>query len=488
MKKLLFILFFMANSAYAVTKTAVTMGDGSLQSGTTGFHVSSGTVRNFSSSTFTWLANGYKQRFNLYINAKDPPYSMATTNSDNTANLQAAIDAVDVGGMIFIPKGEYTFKQQVNVNKNRIVIAGESSESILKFNPLGSDRRMFLVDGSVDNVTFQNFTVQNTSTTAGMRAFVVSAGATALNWYDVFITDFNLHGINLATGVHYIRIKNCRFLRTRDTSSTGLGKSILIEGSNDVVIEDNRFAQNDVSISIGGGTKINVSKNTFESDGDSNNTLTSNGYLLSFSSTNNLLLEGNYFEAENSSGTVGAVSQFVGTVNSIVRGNYFNGAEGSTVLSNNFISVSSTATRNMRVESNVFIDMINNFIISTVPIKLTDNYYFDDGVEFSSHSAIMQRMSDPTQIDLDKQVFMAWDPPSVSTNTGTVSPSFTVTGSSVNDHVDVFPPYSLRGMTSSGYVNANGTAVVVLHNSSTTAVDLGNGNWAVKVKKPFNLQ
>jgi len=54
MKKILFAMVLLSASlASAATKTSVVMYDGTLQAGTTGMHVSSGTIRNFRASTVT---------------------------------------------------------------------------------------------------------------------------------------------------------------------------------------------------------------------------------------------------------------------------------------------------------------------------------------------------------------------------------------------------------------------------------------------------
>jgi len=216
--------------------------------------------------TITWrVANNYKQSFPVVINVKDPPYNARATSSDNTTAFQTALNALPSGGKLYIPVGEYIVKSQLDINSvNRITIEGEnSSESVIKFLPSGADRRLFLIDGGIDNATFRNFGVTNSTTATGTRAFVANVGASQLTWDGVYFTDFNRQGIDLAAGVHYAQIRNCRFLRTRDTTSTFVAIAILAEGNNYVNIQNNRFSQNDVSIQILGGTTLNVLNNTF---------------------------------------------------------------------------------------------------------------------------------------------------------------------------------------------------------------------------------
>jgi hypothetical protein len=77
-----------------------------------------------------------------------------------------------------------------------------------------------------------------------------------------------------------------------------------------------------------------------------------------------------------------------------------------------------------------------------------------------------------------------WDPPGVTNATGATSANVTVTGARFGDAVDVAAPYSLQGLTVTGYVAAADTVNVRIHNGTGGAVNLASGTWGVCVRRP----
>jgi len=76
-----------------------------------------------------------------------------------------------------------------------------------------------------------------------------------------------------------------------------------------------------------------------------------------------------------------------------------------------------------------------------------------------------------------------WNPASVANGSYT-STTVTIKGIKANtkNHVRVFAPYSLQGLITAGYVSADDTVTVTLHNTTGGAVDLGSGEWGVIVE------
>ncbi len=57
----------------------------------------------------------------------------------------------------------------------------------------------------------------------------------------------------------------------------------------------------------------------------------------------------------------------------------------------------------------------------------------------------------------------------------------TVTGAALGDFVMVSAPYDLQDITVTGYVSAADTVEIRIQNESGSTVDLGSGDWKVKV-------
>lgn len=169
-----------------------------------------------------------------FYNALD--YGMTESAEDNTAALQAAMDAVaeEGGGIIWIPKGTYLFKSsRVTVNsgnmegavwaKSKVSILGESlSGTVLKMTGDSACGKGFALFAYHDNTTplegctYTNFTVD---------------GA------DMVISSYNHQG----KAFYYHNIKDCVFrdLRLLNTPATALGIDMLVNTVMDSIYCEN---------------------------------------------------------------------------------------------------------------------------------------------------------------------------------------------------------------------------------------------------------
>jgi hypothetical protein len=85
------------------------------------------------------------------------------------------------------------------------------------------------------------------------------------------------------------------------------------------------------------------------------------------------------------------------------------------------------------------------------------------------------------------RVTATYDPPSMANNAGAAPFLVTATGAQFGDSVDVAAPYSLAGVTCTGYVHAANQAAIKLFNSSGATANLASGTWTVTVRRPAVL-
>lgn len=413
------------------------------------------------------------------INAKDVG-CIGDGTTDDTAAIQAALDALPVGGKLFFPAGDYKTTDQLDIDTvNRIVIEGESTGSTtIKYTPAVAGR-MFLISGSLDNITFRNISLDhsNFNTVVGSRAVVVSTGATRLTFDNVYFSRFNRHGIDFGSGVHYIDIRNCRFIQIRDTTSTFIARAVLVEAGNDVTIEENYFAQNDVDIAVSAGTKIQVLRNTFEVSGDSNNTLIVENN--NFTSTNNLVISGNYYEGCDDNG--GTVISLTDTVNTVISSNYFSGKDGGVDKSTNFITIRGAATRFPVIRDNVFVDVITSFIDTDRLVRVVNNYYEDASSELTTLSGIYGLFVGDSSIDFEgyissQYVYAPGGVSALEINDAGVK----IIGTNTNDNAATgYVGESVQSVVTGVSVGATDTY------SDTTSITLTAGDWDISALTSF---
>jgi len=87
------------------------------------------------------------------------------------------------------------------------------------------------------------------------------------------------------------------------------------------------------------------------------------------------------------------------------------------------------------------------------------------------------------RLDYNNDSFsITWNPSSISTG-GSATQAITVNNTSLGDFVVVSADYDLQGCYAGGYVSASNTVQIVVINNTGSAVDLGSGEWNVKVIK-----
>lgn len=376
-----------------------------------------------------------------------------------TTAWQSAIQSLQSGGTLKLAGKTYTITANVNINVNRITFDGVSPDlTVLNYTPAADGTSMFSTDGTRDNMTFQNFTINHTnrSTYHNTQAFNIASGDTKHTWTRVFFTGIGRYGIHFGSGTYYMLIEKCRFIRINDSTATVTPIAVFSEGTNVFDLHDCYFSENDKDIQISGGTCVQVFNNNFEVGGNSGNVNVD--VFVHFASINNLWFTNNYIEANDTNG--GSFLFLNNCKCPIVEDNYFNGQEGSTDKTDTFIRVNGSSSRNVLIKSNNFVEVVTYFINNTVPVKLVDNYYFDGGVEKTTYAAISPYIADTTQLDIDIMGNYA----ATSTITGWTTPTAKIWFEKMDDIVHV--EFEITG-------TSNATTV------SFTLPFTSAGNWAV---------
>lgn len=376
-----------------------------------------------------------------------------------TAAWQSAIQSLQSGGTLKLGGKTYTITANVAINVNRVTFDGISPDlTVINYTPTADGTSMFSTNGSLDNVTFRNFTLNHTnrSTYHNTQAFNIGSGDTKHTWERVFFTAFGRYGIHFGSGTYYMLIKGCRFIRINDSASTSTPIAVYSEGSNVLDIHDCYFSENDKDIQVTAGTVVQVFNNNFEVGGDSGNTNIQ--YFCHFGTVNNLWFANNYIEANDTNG--GAFLLLNGCKSPLIQSNYFNGQEGSTDRTDTFIKVSASSTRNVVITSNNFVEVVSYFVDTDQPVKLQDNYYLDGGVEKTTYAGITALMNGTAYLDID----VMGDYAASSTITGWTTPTAKIWFEKIDDIVHV--SFEITG-------TSNATAV------SFTLPFTSASNWAV---------
>jgi len=78
---------------------------------------------------------------------------------------------------------------------------------------------------------------------------------------------------------------------------------------------------------------------------------------------------------------------------------------------------------------------------------------------------------------------VTFDPPSLATGVFALSTAIAVTGVSLGDSVELYPPYDTQGVMYQASPSAANNIKISLFNASTGTVDLASGTWGVVVKR-----
>lgn len=74
-----------------------------------------------------------------------------------------------------------------------------------------------------------------------------------------------------------------------------------------------------------------------------------------------------------------------------------------------------------------------------------------------------------------------FDPPSLTDGSGAVSSGIKVEGAKLGDFILVSAPYDLQGIIAQGFVSNDNEVKISLYNKTGSTVDLGKGEWKIKV-------
>jgi hypothetical protein len=404
--------------------------------------------------------------------------------TDDTAAIQTALDAMEIGSILIIPSGQYYISSTLTLTKNRITIQGTGLTSALYFNPTIANDNLFEQSGGLDNVIFKDFQVynQNANGCAGVSAFWISSGASRFVWDRIYIEHFNRLGIYIDSAC-YLTIKNCRFLDMDNSAiASYLARAIRLSTyANDVTIAENKFSQNDNCIYIpDAGAAVRILNNSFENDGNSGNVIGITNQIYAFN-IKALQIKGNYFEAERT-GAANAVVEIESCPSSEVSANHFTGELGGITYTTSFLKY--TTSRNPIIFANTFEEISNYFfIVGNYPLKAFNNTFIDGGSTLTDYPSVIALMSGVSYIELDLKTDFVWNPISLADGAGETSGNITITGAALGDTVQVYPPYNLQGILCMGYVSAANTVNIRLQNETGETIDLVEGTWKVKVIK-----
>lgn len=84
-------------------------------------------------------------------------------------------------------------------------------------------------------------------------------------------------------------------------------------------------------------------------------------------------------------------------------------------------------------------------------------------------------------INLEQTII--WDPNNLNDGDGDTSPDITITGAALGDYCLCSNSYNLQNVLMLCYVKSSNTAVIRLQNESGGIVNLGSGNWKIKILK-----
>jgi hypothetical protein len=301
-----------------------------------------------------------EQRLQQFVTVKDFG-AIGNGIADDTAAIQAAIDAVDIGGTVYLFGGVFKTTQEILITKT-ISIVGEDARIGNVVDPLSSksciitesatDAAGILVNNCV--ATFKNFVIVNGPTTPSVRVDGIrcTGGNGSLKIYDLLVEGF-LTGIRSTTN-YYNTIEN--------TSIYACDECLRFDNCFNVNLVGLKLQTNNVpvfsaathGIVLSNGSQVNMFGGAIENFG------TSAVYLPDASG--NVCLFGVYFESSSTAST-----------SYVVRANSFSNiiAIGCNVYmtqSERFITVEDGGSVGVRVYSR------NNKIVYPTTTKTVDVY------------------------------------------------------------------------------------------------------------------
>lgn len=299
------------------------------------------------------------------INVKHPPFPLASASGDGTTNetatLQAILDAASDGETIVFPTGTYIINELI-VNKTLTI--SSPAEAVLKFaNGLSTSTNMCKIIKNGITVKFENIVFD------GNKDSLIAPNDVNKNTYKIISWDLN-NNTPTSTINSTLVVKDCNFLNTpsnaiyltgyKDQGHSGALDSIIFR------IDNNHFEKgfenapgymDTTVIAISGNCNGSIERNTFIKRepvslyGLGAITITTADTLVEVFST--VTIRNNYFngygrQGATGVGPIGVIDFYASCENLIIEGNriinsYFAGIKGKTnsrncIVSNNIIS------------------------------------------------------------------------------------------------------------------------------------------------------
>jgi hypothetical protein len=133
--------------------------------------------------------------------------------SDDTAEIQAALDAATNGGVVFMPKGKYVVTATLKINNGRVLTGEGMGATVIEYNGAGE-------------TAIENSSYSNPNSQFSLRDFTIMAitygylgRGIRLNGYWISIANIEVIGANSATGA--VRLENCEHVEIKNAVLNG---------------------------------------------------------------------------------------------------------------------------------------------------------------------------------------------------------------------------------------------------------------------------
>ncbi len=188
--------------------------------------------------------------------------------------------------------------------------------------------------------------------------------------------------------------------------------------------------------------------------------------------TNGLVISSN--NIYNSKGV--GISLYRNNTGLVIQGNAINGIQAGVA---NATGIIARSTGNTGLISDNYVDATAEIALyataSNTSLQFGRNIFTSSGSPILAGVELLGR-------GLEIYGNLTFDPGALIDGQGTDA-NIPVTGANLGDAVEFSAPYSLQGLTVTGYVQSVNTVYLRLQNETGGPIDLGNGNWKIKVTK-----
>jgi hypothetical protein len=160
-----------------------------------------------------------------WINVKKAPYNAkGDGTTDDTAEIQAALDAAGTGGTVYLPAGTYRLTGQLVVGSGITLLGAGPTASVLQQTSTSAHA---LYGQDLRHVTVANLGLTGPGSGTGSGIYFEPVGVVALNYLsfrDLFVKDFG------GDGLHIVRTIVSLFERVVAQTNGGYGINLLAPG------------------------------------------------------------------------------------------------------------------------------------------------------------------------------------------------------------------------------------------------------------------